>query len=511
MSKSIQRPAVQRCLDIVERVGNRLPDPLTLFAIFCLMVIVISAIASALGVSVTHPADGRVIAAENLLSAANIRRMFTDMVKNFASFPPLGMVLVTMIGIGLAERSGVVTTALKKLVTYVPKFLLPATLVFAGIMSSMVADAGYVVLTPLGAVLFAGFGRHPLAGLAAAFAGVSAGFSANLLLTSLDPLLAGLSTTAAHTVDPAYTVHSAANYYFMIFSTFFLTIAGSVVTTKIVEPRLGKWNPSNEAFGGLDHSLGEIRPIERKGLWVAGAVFALCSLAILYMGFSENAILRDPEHGLKPFYESLVPLIMVTFFLVGLAYGIVVKTIRSDRDVAKLTADSMASLGGYIVLAFISAQFVAYFSWSNLGVITAITGAGALQSVGFTGIPLVIAFIIVAAFINVFIGSASAKWAVMGPVFIPMMMLMGYSPELVQAAYRVGDSVTNIITPLLPYFPLIIAFARRYEPKTGIGTLISIMLPYSITFGIFWTISFIIWIAFGIPLGPDSPLYYQPG
>jgi aminobenzoyl-glutamate transport protein len=219
--------------------------------------------------------------------------------------------------------------------------------------------------------------------------------------------------------------------------------------------------------------------------------------------------LRDPEHGLRPFYESLVPIIMIVFMLVGLSYGIVVRSIRSDRDVAKMTSDTMAGLGAYIVLAFVAAQFVAYFSWSNIGVITAISGANALQAIGFTGIPLILAFMFVAAFINIFIGSASAKWAVMGPVFIPMLMLMGYSPELVQAAYRVGDSVTNIITPLLPYFPLIIAFARRYDPQVGIGTLISIMLPYSFAFAIAWSIALIIWISFGLPLGPESPLHYE--
>jgi aminobenzoyl-glutamate transport protein len=291
MAPPSQRSYVQLFLDTVEKVGNRLPDPLTLFVIFCFIVIVLSALIAAMDVSVIHPADGRVIAAESLLSAKNIQRMFTEMVRNFALFPPLGMVLVTMIGIGVAERSGVISSALKQLVTIVPPVLLPATLVFAGIMSSMAADAGYVVLTPLGAVLFAGFGRHPLAGLAAAFAGVSGGFSANLLLTSLDPLLAGLSTTAAQTVDPAYTVHSAANYYFMIFSVFLVTATGTFVTTKIVEPRLGSWQPQ-EATGDDEshHGLGAVTPIERKGLWVAAVVFGLCSIGTFLLAFPENAV-----------------------------------------------------------------------------------------------------------------------------------------------------------------------------------------------------------------------------
>lgn len=497
-----------RWLDWVERIGNRLPDPLTLFVIFSLLVILISWIAGSMGLSVIHPADNRVVEAQNLLTAENVRRMLTQMVENFAAFPPLGLVLVTMIGIGVAERAGLISAALRSLVTMVPKSALTATLVFAGVMSNMAADAGYVVLTPLGAVLFAAFGRHPLAGLAAAFAGVSGGFSANLLLTSLDPLLSGLSTKAAQIVDPSYYVNPSANYYFMIVSTFLVVGVGTFVTSKFVEPRLGKWKPA-DAESAKATEMGKLKPAERKGLWVAGILFVLCLIGIAFLAIPENAILRDPVEGLKPFYHSLVPLIMLVFFVCGVGYGLVARSIRSDKDIANMTAETMGTMGAYIVLAFVAAQFVAYFSWSNLGVILAISGANGLSSVGFTGIPLIIAFIGVSTIINIFIGSASAKWAVMGPVFIPMLMLMGYSPELVQASYRVGDSITNIITPLLPYFPIIIAFARKYDPKVGIGTLISTMLPYSVGFGIAWTILLIIWYTLGLPLGPDAPLFYN--
>jgi aminobenzoyl-glutamate transport protein len=501
---------VGKCLDIIERVGNRLPDPITLFVLFAVLVVVGSALAAALGVGVTHPADGKIISAQNLLSAANIRRMITEMVKNFSTFPPLGTVLVTMIGIGVAERSGLITTGLKSLVTFVPRSALSATLVFAGVMSSMAADAGYVVLTPLGAVLFAGFGRHPLAGLAAAFAGVSGGFSANLLLTSLDPLLAGLSTTSAHLVDPTYVVQATANYYFMVASVFLLTLVGTIVTDKIVEPRLGKWEPNGHVESEENNQLGTVTTQERKALRLAGVVFFASLLVIGAMLIPEQGVFRDKELGLKPFYDSLVPLIMIVFLLTGLAYGISAKTISTDKDVAKMTSETMATMGAYIVLAFVAAQFVAFFSWSNLGVITAVTGADTLKALGLTGIPLIISFVLVSAFINLFIGSASAKWAIMGPVFVPMLMVMGYSPELVQAAYRVGDSTTNIITPLLPYFPIIVAFARKYDNKVGIGTLISTMLPYSVAFLVVWLLMLIGWILAGIPLGPDAPLTYTP-
>jgi len=497
-----------RALDTVEHVGNKLPDPLFLFVYLCILVIFASWLASVLGVQVTHPSDGRVIGAENLLSTGNIRRMFTEMVKNFASFPPLGLVLVTIIGIGVAEQSGMINSALKKLVTAVPKSALTATLVFAGIMSNLAADAGYVVLTPLGALLFAAFGRHPLAGLAAAFAGVSGGFSANLIITSLDPLLSGISTKAAHIIDPNYTVQASANFYFMFVSTFFLMIIGTYITEKIVEPRLGEWQRPEGLQ--IDDNLGHISDSEKSGLKITLLTFLACTAVILLLVLPENGVLRDAEHGMKPFYESLVPLIMLVFLFCGITYGWRVGKIKSDKDIARMAADSMNTMGAYIVLAFVAAQFVAYFSWSNLGLIVAISGADILKTIGFSGIPLIISFIIVTSFLNIFIGSASAKWAIMGPVFVPMLMLMGYSPELVQNAYRIGDSVTNIISPLLPYFPIIIAFAKKYDPRAGLGTLISIMLPYSIGFMILWSVMMIVWLTLGLPLGPDAPLYFTP-
>ncbi len=499
---------LMRALAAVERAGNRLPDPVTLFVLSAVAVVVASAVCSALQVQVVHPGNAAVITAENLLTAGNLRRMFTGAVENFVLFPPLGLVLVTMLGIGVAERSGLVTTALKQLVRVVPPSALTMTLVFAGVMSSLAADAGYVVLTPLGAVLFAGVGRHPLAGMAAAFAGVSGGFSANLLLTALDPLLSGLSTAAAQILDPAYVVQPTANYYFMVVSTVFVTAAGTWVTTRLVEPHLGPWTPRLEP--STNDALGDVAPRERRGLFtaaLAGAAFVGLVAALMWPA---DGIFRDAEHGLAPFYRALVPLLMLFFLLMGLAYGVAAGTIRSDRDVVRMMSEAMATMGPYIVLAFAAAQFVAYFAWSNLGLILAVAGADALTALGLAGIPLLIAFIVVSGCVNLVVGSASAKWAIMGPVFVPMLMLMGYSPELIQAAYRVGDSVTNIVTPLLPYFPVMIAFARKYEPKAGIGTLISVMIPYSIVFAIGWTCLLVAWVLLGLPLGPEAPLHYVP-
>ncbi|MFP5386234.1 MAG: AbgT family transporter [Bacteriovoracia bacterium] len=500
-----KKQAMGGFLDFVEKAGNKLPDPFTLFFGMASFVLLLSLLMAGMGVEVVSPADGSIIKVINLLEPAGIRKIMTEIPKNFALFPPFAVVLVCMVGIGVAEKSGLISAALKKTVTIVPSSLLPATLVFAGVMSNMASDAGYVVLTPLGAVLFAAFGRHPIAGLTAAFAGVSGGFSANLLLSSLDPLLSGLSTTAAQLVDKDYTVLPTANYYFMIASTFLITVVGSLITTKIVEPRLGPWE------GGVadDSSHGELTMTEKKGLWWSAGYVVLFAIILLLLTVPQNAILRDETGDLKPFYGSIVPLIMTFFLGAGLVFGIKTRTITSDRDVNKMISETMAGLGPFIALVFIMAQFVAFFGWSNIGIVIAIKGAAILKTIGLTGFPLLFCFIIVTAFLNLFMGSASAKWAIMAPVFVPMFMLMGYSPEIAQNSYRIGDSVTNIISPLLPYYPIIIAFARKYKSDLGVGTLISLMIPYSLAFLVTWTILFAVWFVFGLPIGPDAPIFYS--
>lgn len=498
-----QKQAMSGFLDFIERAGNKLPDPLTLFFGMAGGVLLLSLLLSGLGVEVVSPSDGSTIKVVNLLDGAGIQKAMTEMTKNFALFPPFAVVLVCMLGIGIAEKSGLIGVALKKIVTVVPSSLLPATLVFAGVMSNMASDAGYIVLTPLGAVLFAAFGRHPIAGLTAAFAGVSGGFSANLLLSSLDPMLAGLSTSAAHLVDPNYNVLATANYYFMFASTFLITLVGSFVTTKIVEPRLGPWTGSV-----VTDVSTELTSAEKSGLYWAMGFTVLYTAILLLMTVPTNGILRDATGDLKPFYNSIVPLIMIFFLGTGMVFGIKVGTIKSDKDVNKMLSETMSGLGPFIVLVFIMAQFVAFFSWSNIGMVIAIKGAGVLQSIGFTGLPLLFTFIIVTSVLNLFMGSASAKWAIMAPVFVPMFMLMGYSPELAQNAYRIGDSVTNIISPLLPYYPIIIAFARKYKSDLGVGTLVSLMVPYSLAFLITWSLLFALWYVLGLPIGPEAPFFY---
>jgi aminobenzoyl-glutamate transport protein len=500
-----KKQAMGGFLDFIEKAGNKLPDPLTLFFSMAGVILLLSLLLSTLGVEAVSPSDGSVIRIVNLLDADGIRKIMSEIPRNFALFPPFAVVLVCMVGIGIAEKTGLISAALKKLVTVVPSSLLPATLVFAGVMSNMASDAGYIVLTPLGAVLFAAFGRHPIAGLTAAFAGVSGGFSANLLLSSLDPMLAGLSTSAAQLVDSNYTVLATANYYFMAASTFLITIVGSFVTTRIVEPRLGPW----EGTVGGDTVAGELNQFEKKGLiWSLVYVVLFFSL-LIFLTVPQNGLFRDAAGELKPFYASIVPLIMIFFLGAGLTFGLKAGTIKSDKDVSRMLSETMSSLGPFVALVFIMAQFVAFFSWSNIGIVIAIKGAAILKGIGFTGLPLLFSFILVTAFLNLFMGSASAKWAIMAPVFVPMFMLMGYSPEIAQNAYRVGDSVTNIISPLLPYYPIIIAFAKKYKPDLGVGTLVSLMVPYSIAFLLCWSVLFIFWFLLGIPMGPGAPVLYS--
>jgi aminobenzoyl-glutamate transport protein len=507
MAKTTKKSMIDRFLTIVEKVGNALPHPATLFFLFAVAVVFLSGIASMFDFEVVHPGTKEIIKPFSLLSIEGLHLILTKMVVNFTGFAPLGTVLVAMLGIGIAEGSGLIGTGLRLLVVSAPRKLLTFVIVFSGVLSNTASEVGYVLLVPLGAIIFLALGRHPIAGMAAAFAGVSGGYSANLLLGTIDPLLSGLSQEAAHIIDPAYLVNPAANYYFMFASTFFIATVGTWVTEKIVIPRLGEYKG--------DEKPEEIRKLtadEKKGLLYSLLALMLCSIFLLAGTVPEYGFLRNPETGgilHSPFMDGIVAFIFLIAAVMGIAYGIGAKTYKSDADVMKGMGKSMETLGIYIVLVFFAAQFVAYFKWTNLGLIIAIEGAEILKSTGLGDIPLMVAFIILSAFINMFMGSASAKWAIMAPVFIPMFMLLGYSPELVQVTYRIGDSVTNIISPMMSYFALIVAFMERYDNKAGIGTVISTMLPYTFFFFIVWAIILIIWLIFGFPLGPDAPLYLK--
>ncbi len=496
-----------RWLDAVERLGNRLPDPLSLFVLFAALAVLASSVAARNGVSVVHPATGETVTAVDLATRAGLQRMLTQAVPSFAAFPPLGTVLAVMFGIGVAEESGLFKTALRAVVLVVPKPLLTATLIFAGVNASIAADAGLVILPPLGALLFVSLGRHPLAGLAAAFAGVSAGFSANLFVTALDPLLAGLTENGARVLEPEFRVPATSNYYFMVASTFLLTGVGTYVTHRWVEPRLG---PYVAAAEDAPITLEAPTAREKRGLWAAAFAAATVLALVALLTIPSGAVLRGADGSFEPFYQSLVALLVVMFFATGLAYAITTGSVKSDRDVARMTADTLGTMGSYIALAFVAAQFISYFSWSNLGLIVAVKGARALESLGLTGVPLLVALIVLFALTDLLIASASAKWAFMSVVFVPMLMLLGYSPALAQATYRVGDSIANIVAPLLPYWPLIIVAAQKYERRAGVGRLISITLPYSVAFGVAWAVMLTAWVLLDLPLGPGAPVHYVP-
>ncbi|MGM0648492.1 MAG: AbgT family transporter [Bacteroidota bacterium] len=513
MKKAAQRigrflsKGFQKSLDYIEVVGNKLPHPATLFAILALLVVILSWVTSMVGTQAVHPVDGTVVQVKSLLSGDGVRWMYTNLIQNFLDFPPLGYVLVVMIGIGVAEGSGLFTTMIRALVLSAPPKLITGAIVLAGILSHLASEAGYVILIPLGAMIFHALGRHPMAGLAAAFVGVSGGFGANLFIGSIDPVLAGISESAAQIIQPDIKVNPAVNYYFMFFSSFLIVVVGTWVTEKIVEPRLGKYEGTAERL-----PIEQLTKLERKGMKYAGWAVLLTIGLLALSVIPENGILRDPDTGSvlhSPFMDGVIIGILLIFFIPGLVYGIVVGTIKNDKDVAKYLGKSMSGMGGYIVLVFFAAQFVYFFNYSNLGIILAINGAAGLQNVGLTGISLIVVFVLLSALINMFMGSASAKWAIMAPVFIPMLMLIdpAYHPALTQAAFRIGDSVTNLITPMMSYFALIVTFAQKYDEKYGIGTIISSMLPYSIFLLIAWVGFLALWMLIGFPLGPDGPIY----
>jgi aminobenzoyl-glutamate transport protein len=528
-----RRTPIARFLTFVEWLGNLLPHPVSLFALCALGTAVLSAIAAGLNWSVPDPrpaaAEDAVLVATNLLDADGLRWMAQNLVSNFVSFVPLGTVLVALLGVGVAEKSGLLSAAIRALILAAPPQLVTLVVVFAGVISNTASEMGYVVLIPLAMAVFASLGRHPLAGMAAAFCGVSGGYSANLLIGTVDPLLAGITQQAAQLIDPAYEVHPAVNWYFMSVSTFLVTAVGWGVTARIVEPRLGRYNPADA--DPLDPPPAavpsSISPIERRGLFAAGVAAALVTLGFLVLAGPRFAwldwasflpgwgVLRDPNPALsgpdsfRPMLRSVVTLILIFFIVPGFIYGRVVGTMKSDRDIIDAMAGAMRSMGLYIVLVFFAAQFVAFFNHSGLGQILAVLGADLLVAMKLDSPLVFIPFILMCCFVNLMIGSASAQWAVTAPIFVPMLMTVGYSPEVIQAAYRIGDSTTNIITPMMSYFGLILAVAVRYQKNLGIGTMIATMLPYSIALIIGWTALFYIWVfLLGLPVGPGAPTHY---
>ena len=501
-------------LGFIEKFGNKLPNPTMLFVYLSVITILLSFVLERLGVGVSYQAikDGQISQLNanvvNLLSADSIRTFVSSVLKNFTGFYPLGVVFAIILGIGVADKAGLLSALVKKIALNSSKKWVTPIVIFLGVMSNVASSVGYVVLIPLGAILFAGFGRHPIAGLAAAFAGVSGGWSANLLIGTNDPMFAAFSTQAASVLNPDYVVLATANWYFMIASTFLIVIVGSFVTDRIVEPRLGKFS-----FDGVLNlsERDQISAEQKRGLkfaLIATVVFAILLLVALLPSNSLFGAKEGESFTKSVFMHSIIIFMMLFFIVAGAAYGAGAGTIKNSGDAVKFMEQAVAELSGFLVLIFFAAQFTYLFNASNIGLVLSIKGSVFLKDIGLTGLSLIIVFIVVIAFINLFIAVDSAKWAMMAPIFVPMFMNLGLSPELTQAAFRIGDSTTNIITPLMPFFVLIVAFMQRYDRGLKIGSVVSIMLPYTVAFLLSWAALMSVWYAFDLPLGPGAVIHY---
>lgn len=507
---------LNRWLNGIEKVGNKLPHPISIFAILVLFVIVLSAVCEMAGVSATGELVNRskgvvetqTVQAVSLLNGEGLVYMLTHAITNFTGFAPLGVVLVAMFGIGLLEDSGLIGGALKSAVEVTPAKLITPMLVFLGVMSNLADAVGYIVLIPIAALMFMAYNRHPVVGMAAAFAGVSGGFSANLLIGTLDPLLCGITNEAVKMVDPTYVVEPTGNWYFMMVSTFLITILGTIITEKVVAPRFGEYHGNGEE--NETSSEYKLNDQERKALKVAGLTLLVMILVLVAFCLPANSVMRAEDGtllGNSPFMEGIIPIITVLFFVPSVVYGHMTGVYHGEKDVCNAMGRAMGTMSSYIALTFVAAQFINFFGYTKLGTILALKGAEFFRNSGIGTIPTMILFVLFAAFINLFMGSASAKWALIAPVFVPMFMLLGYTPEFAQVAYRIGDSCTNVITPMMSYFAMIIVFMKKYDKEAGIGTLVSTMLPYSICFLIGWSILLVLWIVLNFPLGPGVGMF----
>ena len=512
-AKVKQRNFMHRFLDFVEVAGNKLPDPAMLFLILLFVTWGLSALLAPIEFAEVHPATGEPIRVLNQLTGTSLAGFLANMVRTFTGFHPLGVVLVALLGVGVAEHTGFINAGLKWMLGFTPRMLLTPMLILVAIVSHTAADAGYVLVIPLGGVIFYAAGRHPLAGIAAAFAGVSGGFSANFIPSGIDPLLQGLTQAGAAIVEPAIQVNPLCNWAFTSASSILVILVGWWLTDKVVEPRLA----ATEVDGDPDEmpKMEALTSQERKGFYAGSLAAIACVVLLVVAALPTDSPLRSPSGEITafaaPLMQSIVPLIFIFFLIPGVVHGIVAGTVKTSKDVVDGMSAAMGTMAYYLVMAFFAAQFIAAFAQSNVGVLLAVKGADFLKNAGTPGEVTIVGIILLTALVNLFVGSASAKWALLAPIFVPMLMALGFSPELTQAAYRVGDSTTNIITPLMPYFPLVVVFAQRYVKKTGIGTIAAMMLPYSITLLISWTLFLLAYWALGLPLGLQASYVYPMG
>jgi aminobenzoyl-glutamate transport protein len=500
----------QRLLDYVEAAGNKVPHPAVLFLILIGAVIVLSHLFSALGIDVsyqridpdTYKMQEMTTVVRSLLSADGIRFICTSAVSNFINFGPVGIILVAMIGVGLAEQAGMIGALIHKIVLIAPPRAITAIVITLGVLSSIASDAGYLVLIPLGASAFFSLGRHPLAGLSAAFAGVAAAFGVNFLVKPIDGILAEMTNDAIHIVDPSRSIDLTANLYFGIASSILLIAVATLVSIRIVEPRLGRY----EGESPIEDQKG-LSTAETRGLLFALLAFATFALLVVLLTLPSSAPLRNADTGAilgeSPFMASLVFLIMTGFLTTGLAYGFGAGTLRNTQDVIDAITKTIADLAGLLLLFFVISQFVAYFNFSNMGTVLAVRLANWLKEMDLNSITLLIAFLLIGFLLSFPIPNILPKWAIMAPVFVPLFLKLGVAPEVVLAAYRVSDSPPNVINPLLPHFALVVGFARRWQPDAGVGTVVAMMLPYAAATFLSWSLLYLAWYLLGLPFGPS--------
>lgn len=498
---------INRFLNIVEKVGNRLPDPSILFFLMCLGLAVLTWITSFFSITVKHPGSGDTIAIKSILSSDGLSMILNDAIKNFSEFPALGLVLAVMLGIGVSEKTGYFDKLMIQVVHKAPKKIIIPVIILVGILGNAAGDAATIVLPPLTAMVFIKLGYHPIAGLAMAYASALGGFSANVMIGMSDALLYAFTEPAAKIVSDNVHVNVAMNWYFIAASIIVLLPAVYWVTMRFVIPRLGTYDTSNSDIKVDEENKG-LTPEENKAVfWANISFFAMIALLIL-LAIPQNSFLRNAKTGSllndAPIINGVGLIILVLFLVPGLVYGIKMKVFHNSKDLGKMLADSMGSMGSFIVIVFFAAQLLAFLEWSNLGVIVAVKGASLLQ--GQNGIVLILGIIILSALINLLIGSASAKWGILAPIFIPMLMLVGFHPAFTQMLYRIGDSISNPITPMMPYLPLLLSYAQKYDKRMKLGSLLSSLMPYTIILSIVWPLFMIIWYLLGWPLGPGGPL-----
>lgn len=488
--------------DRIEAFGNKVPHPLYIFIIMSLSIALLSWVMSSSGQSVMHPYSKEVVPIKNLISGEGLVYILESTVNNFIEFKPLGLVLSMMIAVGLLEEVGLADASIKSLLLNASPRFVTISVFLVGIVGNLASDAAFVLVPPLAGIIFAATNRNPIVGICAGFVAVAAGFTANIFIAGTDILLSGITNETLATVGGT-EITPAANWYFMILSVPFITIVGTFVTEKLIEPRFSKYKKTVEGNSDIDKKYA-VSDIEKRALKITGLYALFFIIILVAIIFPDSSPLRGPDGSLvpSPFLSGMIPIIMAFFISCSIVYGVLSKKLKKLDDFPRLMSQSLRNVGGYIVLVFFIAQFIGWFNWTNISVWLAVTGATSLTDLALPNPVMLAGLILLAGLINLVVFSGSAQWAMMAPVFVPLLFLVGIEPDAIQMAYRIGDSTTNIISPTNPYLPMILALIAQYDPKFKFGTFLSIMFPYAVILFIAWSVLFLVYYSLGLPLGP---------